>query len=116
MFVKTDFQVLKLKFLAFRMNGAFYPLHKQNFVRSWQQENTFKVFRSVPGCQTCIACINAALVSCCLISRYLSNSEVTVNGLQVNLPSVTTCPTSQTESLVQKHTSELVCLLSTLLL
>jgi len=29
-FVKTDFQVLKLKFLACSMNQAFYPLHKQN--------------------------------------------------------------------------------------
>jgi len=46
MFVKTDFQVLKLKFLAFSMKQAFYPLHKQNFVRAWRQENNLiKAFR-----------------------------------------------------------------------
>jgi len=33
-FVKTDFQVLKLKFLACRMKQAFYPLHKQNIARA----------------------------------------------------------------------------------
>jgi len=55
MFVKTDFQVLKLKFLACSMKQAFYPLHKQNVVRVWQQENTFlQAFRSVPGYQPCM--------------------------------------------------------------
>jgi len=34
-FVKTDFQVLKLKFLACNMKKAFYPLHKQNIARAW---------------------------------------------------------------------------------
>jgi len=28
MFVKTDFQVLKLKFHAYNFKQAFYPLHK----------------------------------------------------------------------------------------
>jgi len=39
--VKTAFQVLKLKFLGCSMKQAFYPLHKQNIARAWQQENTF---------------------------------------------------------------------------
>jgi len=39
--MKTDFQVLKVKFLACGMKQAFYFLHKQNIVRAWQQENTF---------------------------------------------------------------------------
>jgi len=34
MFVKTAFQVLKLKFLACSMKRAFYPLHKQNIART----------------------------------------------------------------------------------
>jgi len=33
--VKTAFQALKLKFLAYNMKQAFYPLHKQNIVRAW---------------------------------------------------------------------------------
>jgi len=37
------------------MKQAFYPLHKQNIVRAWQQENTsLQTFRSVPDCQTCM--------------------------------------------------------------
>jgi len=32
-FVKTTFQVLKLKFLGCSMKQAFYPLHKQNTAR-----------------------------------------------------------------------------------
>jgi len=50
MFVKTDFQVLKLKFLAYSIKQAFYPLHKLKIARNWQQESTFKqAFRSVSG-------------------------------------------------------------------
>jgi len=41
MFVKMVFQVLKVKFLAYNKKQAFYPLHKQNVERAWQQENTF---------------------------------------------------------------------------
>jgi len=55
MFVKTAFQVLKLKFFACSMKQAFYLLHKQNIARAWQQESTFfQAFLSVPGCQTCM--------------------------------------------------------------
>jgi len=37
------------------MKQAFYSSHKQNIARAWQHENTFiQVFRSVPGCQTCM--------------------------------------------------------------
>jgi len=55
MFVKTDFQVLKLKFHACSMKQTFYPLYKQNIEQAWQQENTFlQAFLSVPGCQTCM--------------------------------------------------------------
>jgi len=32
-FVKTNFQVLKFKFLACSMKQAFYTLHKQNIAR-----------------------------------------------------------------------------------
>jgi len=32
-FVKTAFQVLKLKFLGCSTKRAFYPLHKQNIAR-----------------------------------------------------------------------------------
>jgi len=53
MFVRTAFQVLKLKFLACNMKQAFHFLYKQNFARAWQQENTLlEAFLSVPGCQT----------------------------------------------------------------
>jgi len=45
MFVKTAFLVLKPKFLACNMKQAFYPLHKQNIARAWQQE--VEVFLSV---------------------------------------------------------------------
>jgi len=41
---KTDFQVLILKFHACNMKQAFYPLHKLNIVRVWQNENTFIQF------------------------------------------------------------------------
>jgi len=34
MFVKTAFQVLKLKFLVYSMKQAFYSLHKQNIART----------------------------------------------------------------------------------
>jgi len=55
MFVKTSFQVLKLKFLASSMKQEFYSLHRQNITQAWQQENTFvQAFRSVRGCQTCM--------------------------------------------------------------
>jgi len=54
-FVKTAFQVLKLKFLASIIEQAFYPLYKQNIARACQQESTFlQAFRLVPGCQTCM--------------------------------------------------------------
>jgi len=33
-FVKTAFQVLKLKFLACSMKQALFPLHKQNIARA----------------------------------------------------------------------------------
>jgi len=33
-FVKTDFQVLKLQFLACSMKQTFYLLHKQNSARA----------------------------------------------------------------------------------
>jgi len=47
-FVKTAFQVLKLKFLACSMKQAFYLLHKQNIARAWQQERRKYFFRSFP--------------------------------------------------------------------
>jgi len=54
-FVKTAFQVLKLKFLACSMKQASYLPHEQNIARAWQQESTFlQALHSVPGCQTCI--------------------------------------------------------------
>jgi len=54
-FVKTDFQVLELKFHACNFKQAFYPLHKLYITRPWQHKNTFlHAFRSVPGCQTCM--------------------------------------------------------------
>jgi len=54
-FVKTDFQVLKLKLIACSMKQVFYPLHKQNITRARQQEGTFlPAFCPVPGCQTCM--------------------------------------------------------------
>jgi len=34
MFVKTAFQILKLKFFACGMKQAFYLLHKQNIARA----------------------------------------------------------------------------------
>jgi len=37
------------------MKQTFYPLHKQNIARIWQQENTIlQDLRSVPGCQICM--------------------------------------------------------------
>jgi len=55
MFTKTDFQVLKFKFLAYSMQQAFYPFYKQNIALAWRQENTFiQAFCSVTGCQTCM--------------------------------------------------------------
>jgi len=55
MFMKTASPILKLKFLACSMKRAFYPLHKQNITRAWQQENAFtQAFRSVPDCQVCM--------------------------------------------------------------
>jgi len=33
-FVKTAFQIIKLKFLACSMKQAFYPLYKQNIARA----------------------------------------------------------------------------------
>jgi len=53
MFMKTDFQILKLKFHACSMKQAFCPFHKRNMARS--HENTFvQVFAAVPGCHTCM--------------------------------------------------------------
>jgi len=49
-FVKTDFQVLKLKFHACSKKLAFYPLHKQN-------KFSFRYLVVKP------ACVNAALSS-----------------------------------------------------
>jgi len=44
-----------IKFLGCSMKQAFYPLHKQNIARAWQQGNTIlQAFRSVPGSQTCM--------------------------------------------------------------
>jgi len=74
MFVKTAFQVLKVKFLVCSMKQAFYPLPKQNIAPAWQQTKYcaslttnkilrqlgnkkvlfLQVFLSVPGCQTCM--------------------------------------------------------------
>jgi len=55
MFVKTDFQVLKLKFHAWNFKQAFYPLHKLYIAWPWQPENIIiQAFRSVTGCQTCM--------------------------------------------------------------
>jgi len=60
MFVKTAFLILKIKFLACNMKQAFYPLHKQNIARAWQEENAFlKAFLSVPAVVK-NACVNAA--------------------------------------------------------
>jgi len=43
------------------MKQAFYPLHKQNIARAWQQESTFlEAFLSVPVVKR--ACVNEALV------------------------------------------------------
>jgi len=55
-FVKTTFQVLKLKSLACNIKQTFYHLHKQNIARAWQQKSTFlKAFLSVVK----PACVNA---------------------------------------------------------
>jgi len=63
MFVKTVFQVLKVQFLAYIMKQAFYPLHKQNLERVWQQENTFiEVFLRYLVVKP--ACVNLALIFC----------------------------------------------------
>jgi len=35
-FVKTAFQVLKLKFLACILEQVFYPFYKQNIAQAWQ--------------------------------------------------------------------------------
>jgi len=40
-FVKMTFQVLKFKFHACSMKQAFFPVHRQNTARAWQQEKTF---------------------------------------------------------------------------
>jgi len=55
-FVKTDFQVLKLKFHPCSFKQAFYHLHKPIYCpRPRQQKNTFiQASRSVPSCQTCM--------------------------------------------------------------
>jgi len=59
-FVKTNFQVLKLKFYACNFKQAFYSFHKLYIrfhklyiVWPWQPKNAFRqAFRSVHGCQT----------------------------------------------------------------
>jgi len=54
-FVKTYFQVLKLKFNACNFKQAFYPLHKLRISSPRQYKNAFiQVFRLVPGCQSCM--------------------------------------------------------------
>jgi len=54
-FVKTDFQVLKLKFHACSFKQAFYLLHKLYIAWPWQHKNAFiQPLRSVPGCETCM--------------------------------------------------------------
>jgi len=51
--LKTDFQVLKLKFHVCSFKQAFYPFHNLNITRARQHKNTLtQVFLSVPGCQT----------------------------------------------------------------
>jgi len=47
-FVKTDFEVLKLKFHACNFKQTLYPLHVLNVAWPWQH----KKFCSVPDCQT----------------------------------------------------------------
>jgi len=69
-FVKTTFQVLKLKFLACSMKQAFYLLRKLTIARDWQQENTFlQAFHSVPGCQTCMCKRGISVRVRCLIAE-----------------------------------------------
>jgi len=52
-FVKMDFQVLKLKFHACNFKWAFYSLHKLYTACPWLHKITFiQAFLSVPGCQT----------------------------------------------------------------
>jgi len=55
MFVKTAFQVLKLKFLACIMKQAFYPFYKQNIARALATSKTFlQALRLVRCCQKCM--------------------------------------------------------------
>jgi len=61
MSVKTDFQFLKLKFLACSMKQDFYSPHKQNIALAWQHENIF--YKLSFWCLVVKpACVNAALV------------------------------------------------------
>jgi len=36
------------------MKQAFYPLHKLNIARAWQESTYVQAFFSVSGCQTCM--------------------------------------------------------------
>jgi len=54
-FVKTDFQVLKLKYKACNFKQAFYSLYKLYISWPWQHKNDFiQAFLLVPGCQNCM--------------------------------------------------------------
>jgi len=58
-FVKTDFQVLKLKFYSYNFKKAFYPLHKLDKTKVLLYKLFVRYLVVKP------ACVNAALVSIC---------------------------------------------------
>jgi len=57
--LKTNFQVLKLKFHACSMKQAFYPLHKLNIARTLQHEISLAQFFARVLIVK-LACVNAA--------------------------------------------------------
>jgi len=63
MFVKTVFQILKLKFLAYGMKQAFYLLHKQNLARVCNKKICLYKL-SVWYLFSKPVCVNVALVNC----------------------------------------------------
>jgi len=60
MFLRTDLQVLKLKFLVSSMKQAFYPFHKQNIAQACHKNCFYK--HSVRYLVVKHACVNAALL------------------------------------------------------
>jgi len=65
-YVKTDFQVLKLKFYACYFKQVFYRLYALYIAWTWQHENTFFAKILLPAFISYLvakpACVNAAYV------------------------------------------------------